>query len=754
MKISPADVKKAQQEDEDIGKMISRVKDGVTKSEVSDSKTLKLLIQERTRLFLDKDKCLRRTNGNHNQLVVPAKLRSIVYKYMHNEMGHLGAEWVFQLTRKRFYWPYMHTDIKHYIDKECKCIIQKRPHHHEYAPLQRIVTSAPMDLVGIDFVHLEKSSGGHEYILVIVDYFTKYAQAYATRNKSALTAARCLYGDFILRYGIPGKIHHDQGGEFENHLFTNLEKLCGVTKSRTTAYHPQGNGTVERMNKTLLQMLRTLPELQKRKWHEGLNKVLFAYNATRHDVTGYSPHFLMFGREPVLPIDVVLNSENELDIPKSYPQYVKDWKNQMTEAFQIAFEKSEKNKERNRLRFLQKPQLSTLKIGDRVLVKNVVERGGPGKLRSYWEQEIYKIVGVKDSPDYQIPVVYDIRKESDPKSKIRTVHRNLLMYCGELMMPQKNESCPPSTSKKMKTRSDHKKEKVDSPPEEKERNISDTADSEEDEWYFNNDFRSRGVSWWQKDISKTEVQEEDNDIEKSKMETDNAIYDSDKFEDQNTCISDRMRSRIEDRTNTDTINENHEDSEIETISESSRYDETDSCTTEDQMNFMNEEIAERSLYNEQDDRENDNDDSDDKHSYITNSNTIEDQDNCSQEEINEQLSEPDEIDTAEEHIEKEDSDESVAEHFQSETRRRRPPPKFTYDTLGSPVMVRTIQTDSVLNGWQRGWRQGWQSALQAANAHGLEYDEDWLAGWRAGWQVAAHWQTSSTASNYAVTTYL
>ena len=59
MKISPADVKKAQQEDEDIGKMISRVEDGVTKSEVSDSKTLKLLIQERTRLFLDKDKCLR-----------------------------------------------------------------------------------------------------------------------------------------------------------------------------------------------------------------------------------------------------------------------------------------------------------------------------------------------------------------------------------------------------------------------------------------------------------------------------------------------------------------------------------------------------------------------------------------------------------------------------------------------------------------------------------------------------------------------
>ena len=113
-------------------------------------------------------------------------------------MGHLGVDRTLDLARERFYWPHMQRDIEYHIGHVCQCAKQKSPSLRTRAPLNPIVATSPFERIAINFLRLEKSRGGYEYILLVMDHFTRYAQAYATRNKSAKTVAQKLYNDFIL----------------------------------------------------------------------------------------------------------------------------------------------------------------------------------------------------------------------------------------------------------------------------------------------------------------------------------------------------------------------------------------------------------------------------------------------------------------------------------------------------------------------------------------------------------------------------
>ena len=387
-----------------------------------ESKETKQLMRIFHELEIDDNEILKRGK----LIVLPMTLRKLVYKHLHEDLGHLGSERVYNLAKDRFYWPNMYTDIKQFVTNKCDCIKTKKPSRIFRAPLQELTTSAPFEVIAIDFMHLERAVGGFEYILVIVDNFTRYAQAYATRNKSASTAAKHLFEDYILRFGSPARIHHDQGREFENKLFHTLEKMYGISRSRTTSYHPEGNGQCERMNRTILQMLRTLTLNEKLRWKNHLNYVIHAYNCTRHDSTGFSPFYLLFGRHPRLPIDLLLE-ETPVVQQQSYSRQIKQAQEAIREAHQLASANSRKSKLRSQRR-RNKIQYNVLKIGDRVLVKNMRERGGPGKLRSYWEEDIYKVMAIKDD----VGVVFEVAKEKEAKDKHRILHRNMLMPCNEL----------------------------------------------------------------------------------------------------------------------------------------------------------------------------------------------------------------------------------------------------------------------------------------------------------------------------------
>lgn len=256
-----------------------------------------------------------------------------------------------------------------------------------------LLASQPLDIVAIDFTVLERATDGRENVLVVTDVFSKFSQAYPAADQRASTVARLLTERWFYVYGVPKRIHSDQGRNFESELLRNLCALYGVEKSRTTPYHPSGNGQCERFNRTLHDLLRSLPPEKKKRWPQHLPQVLFAYNTTAHSSTGYSPYELMFGRKPHLPIDSLLGVPEEEEPAESLDDWVKEHQARLRSTYRFAQQHLEKAAEQ-RIHQQPQPNAAPLPVGSIVFRLNHVL--GRNKIQDTWASTPYRVMRCLD----------------------------------------------------------------------------------------------------------------------------------------------------------------------------------------------------------------------------------------------------------------------------------------------------------------------------------------------------------------------
>jgi hypothetical protein len=224
--------------------------------------------------------------------------------------GHMsGYATAQKILRAGYFWPSLFNDCIIVVQKCHACQTYNHKIRSHPAPLHPVVSVGPFAKWGIDFMTCHPhSAGGHGYIIVAVDYFTKWAEAMPTFDNTGKTATLFIFNHIIARFGVPQAIVTDHGSHFRNFMMSELTEKLGLRHENSTPYYPQANGQVEAINKVLITMLRRMIGIHKTSWHTMLFSALWAYRTSVKSATGFTPFRLVYGLEAILPIECEIPS--------------------------------------------------------------------------------------------------------------------------------------------------------------------------------------------------------------------------------------------------------------------------------------------------------------------------------------------------------------------------------------------------------------------------------------------------------------
>lgn len=300
----------------------------------------------------------------------------------------------------------------------------------------------PFQKIAADITELHVTTQGNSYVLVAMDFFTRYLNLFPLKDQHATTVAKCIFEDYIRQHGLPESIHTDQGRQFESDLIKHLCNLLGINKTRTSPYHAQSDSMVERQNRTLKDQLAKYISQSGGEWDQYLPQCELAYNSSVHSSTGFSPFFLVHGKEPNLPLDVMLNCSPAVtsSTPGTPAAYTQDLTTRLSHAFRDAAQNSAATKQHQKTQYNKKVVFHLHGPGDLVLLDDPAQR--MYKLAPRWRGPF--VVLKRMSRDGHSGVTYEITDPRNARSRTWIVHHNRLKAYKGTLPATPVSSRPPS----------------------------------------------------------------------------------------------------------------------------------------------------------------------------------------------------------------------------------------------------------------------------------------------------------------------
>ena len=355
-------------------------------------------------------------SGDDYVYIMQKTLRKECFNHLHEYItgGHLGRSKTYDKLKKRFYWCNMHRDVSYWCRVCPTCGARKQPPRQAKAPMRQYNVGYPMERIAIDLsgpYHITKK--GNRYLMIVSDYFTKWAHAIPLKTHNATHVAEELVSQLIAIFGVPLQLHSDKGTNFESRVFQEVCRLFGIDKTRTTSRRPQSDGMVERANRTVQKMIASYVSDKQDDWDEHLPLLMLAYRSSVHETTGVSPAKMTFGRDLLLPFDMAIGRPVRED-RVSATDYAYELEQKLLEIHQFARKRLNVASDSMKRRYDLKVNYREYQVGDSVWYYKPKRRVGYNpKFQVDWKGPMVVTERIND-------VLYKIQSAAKEKTRNRT----------------------------------------------------------------------------------------------------------------------------------------------------------------------------------------------------------------------------------------------------------------------------------------------------------------------------------------------